>query len=623
MKSAATLSCGILLVTLLSLEIQEVGAAEPFLNFKPFKAFGFKSRGADETSDDFDERFETKVETPLLGEYIIIREKHLIMVQGVGLVMGLDGTGGDPSPSPLRTALADDMRRRQVKPGQLLRSPNTALVIVRAYVPVLVDKGERFDIEVRLPKESNASNLQGGYLMETYLTEQAIVPGRGVLKGFAFAKAKGPVLIAPGDKDDVSLAGVMQRGRVLAGGTSLRSRDLKIYLRNDFKYGRMSQRVAKAIGERFFAYNRHGLREELAQAKTDQEIVLKIQPRYKDNYPRYLKVIRNIARHETDVARQVRMQQLQRELQNPEKAELASLRLEAIGDDAIPALRTGLKHPALEVRFHSASALAYLRDTEGLPELAEAVREEPAFRVHALAAMSASDDAEAAMLLRELLNETSIETRYGAFRALTTLDKNDPFVRGEDMNGEFRLHTVHGDGGSLIHLTNHRKAEVVVFGADQEVRPPMVVRAGNQILVKAEGGAEKATLSRFSVSGRERRMEVSLQVDDIIRAAVELGATYPDIAQMLTEADRQHNLQGQFAIDALPEAGRIYYRPSVFKDQAEVSATDRKSDSESRKPTADDAPQQPQGAESGDESFVDSAPSGLRALDPRRLFRRE
>ncbi|MEM9701787.1 MAG: hypothetical protein AAF907_05030 [Planctomycetota bacterium] len=58
----------------------------------------------------------------------------------------------------------------------------------------------------------------------------------------------------------------------------------------------------------------------------------------------------------------------------------------------------------------------------------------------------------------------------------------------------------------------------------------------------------------------EDTRETSTKIADVIRACVELGASYPDIAGMLQEADAQHNLPGQLAIDALPTGGRIYRR---------------------------------------------------------------
>ena len=385
-----------------------------------------------QSPDEKDSPLETTVQTPMIGEHTTIAGLNLITLQGVGLVTGLDGTGSDAPPSHYREMMLDDMRRRNIKnPNQILASPNTALVIVRAYLPPLVRKGDKFDIEVRVPGESESTSLNGGWLMETYLSEQQIVPGQGLMKGHVFAKAQGPILVSTGEGDKESLAGVLRRGRVLGGGTSTTERDLTIFLRNDFRSFRNAKRIASRIGTRYFTYNEYGLREPLAEAKTDQRIVLKIPPKYKDNYPRYLQTIRNIAFRETTIAKRVRMEKLSEKLNNPRTAEKASLQLEAIGNDAVPVLRQALKNSSLEVRFHASVALAYLEDAEGVPHLAEAARDEPAFRIFAYAALAAVDDAESHLTLRDLMSGTSAETRYGAFRSLTVLDANDPFIRGE------------------------------------------------------------------------------------------------------------------------------------------------------------------------------------------------
>ncbi len=56
----------------------------------------------------------------------------------------------------------------------------------------------------------------------------------------------------------------------------------------------------------------------------------------------------------------------------------------------------------------------------------------------------------------------------------------------------------------------------------------------------------------------DQKRVVSTRVDDVIRAIVELGGTYPDVVQALQEAKAAGCLEGRFEIDALPEAGRTY-----------------------------------------------------------------
>src|SRR5262249_54948228 len=179
------------------------------------------------------------------------------------------------------------------------------------------------------------------------------------------------------------------------------------------------------------------------------------------------------------------------DLLEPETSAQAALKLEAIGEQGIPTLKVGLKSNDPQVRFHSAEALAYLGDPAGLPALFEAARDQYAFRIFALAAMACLEDPEVHVKLRDLMDFPSPETRYGAFRALTTLDKNDPFVRGEALNHQFRLHTLRTEGPPMVHITNCKKAEVVVFGADQDIKTPIFARAGNNIIVSGAPGADR------------------------------------------------------------------------------------------------------------------------------------
>ncbi|MEX0717331.1 MAG: flagellar basal body P-ring protein FlgI [Planctomycetaceae bacterium] len=531
-----------------------------------WNAFRLGGPAGGETSGDddlFSAPNETgvSVNTSFVGDYGTVEGLNVVAITGVGLVVGLKGTGGDPPPSMYRNLMLDEMRRRGVaNPNAVLASPDTAVVAIKAYLPPLVRKGEKFDIEVSLPDTGEATSLNGGYLLETRLSEQAIVPGRGVIDGHEFAKAEGPILISTGEGDEGSLAGVLRRGRVLGGATSLKDRHMAFYLRHDFRSARNAKRLATRIGQRFYSLNEHGIREPLAEAKTDQQVELKIHPRYKENFPRYIQIVRAVSFNETPVAERIRLQQLKDRLHDPEESERAAFELEAIGTNAIDTLKGGLDSRRLEVRFHSAAALAYLGRDDGVPQLAEAARVEPAFRVYALAALAVLERSAAPRHLRELMSEPSSELRYGSFRALSTLNPGDSFIRGETLNDAFRLHVLDTAGEPMVHLTHKAKQEIVLFGAGQLLKTPITVRAGNQIHVTGHPGSETITVSRYD-RGIPVRKEVSTRLVDVIRAAAECGATYPDIAQMLIQAEKGHNLEGRIEIDALPRAGREYLRP--------------------------------------------------------------
>ena len=531
----------------------------------------FRFQNAEKDRESQEQSRDRHKETEFVGNFAAISGNNVIAIHGVGFVTGLDGTGEDPQPSVYRTQLEDDMKKRGVHNyREQLKSPNTALVLLTAYLPADIQKSGNYDVEVRLPPNTEATSLEGGWLLPADMTEQANVQGQGTLKGKIFGRATGPILvsIAKGENRE----GVLKRGRILGGGTAFKDRTLGLYLRSDFRSGRNTSRIADRIGTRFHCYE-HGQKKSLAEAKDDQYVQLKVHPRYKDNYPRYMQVIRHVAFRENDLQRRDRMERLQEDLVDPDRSAKAAIQYEAIGTESTMFLKKGLNHPSPEVRFYAAEALAYLGDDSGAEELAKLAKDEPAFRVYCVAALSALDEAVCFQLLRDLMDEPSAETKYGAFRALWTLDKDDPAIRGLKLNDHFLLHVVNSKGDPMIHLTRHRRPEVVLFGSDQKFRAPLALTAGNHINVNAQAGSDHITLTRFAVGQPDQRKVVSTKVADVIIAAADMGATYPDIAQMLAQASEQYNVEGRVELDALPQAGRLYYRTVTDEDKQTKKST--------------------------------------------------
>jgi len=489
-----------------------------------------------------------------------------VQVEGVSLVTGLDGTGEDPPPSPQRAALVAEMQRRQVQsPSRILASPDTALVLVRGYLRPGMQKGDRFDVEVRAPSRSNTESLRGGWLLSARLTELAVL-GRQIHSGHLLASAEGAVLVDPIAKLDTDRP-LLTRGRVLEGGITVRSRSLGLSIDTEHKSIRDSQQIGAAINRRFHMLS-GGEQRGVATPKTDAFVALRVHPRYKDNIGRYMRVVRNIAIHETPSEHQERLELLEQQLSDPLTANTAALRLEAIGnEDAVAVLKEKIAAEDSEVRFYAAEALAYLDQTDAVEPLARAAREEPAFRLNALAAISAMDDAIAHDALRDLLQVNSAETRYGAFRALTAMRSTDPLIRGESLGGQFSYHLLDTRGPPMIHVTRSHRAEIVLFGRDQTVRLPFVADAGKRILVNGLKG-DRITVSRFEPGKEDKQRIVSNKVDDLIHAIVELGGTYPDVVQTLAEAKAAGALEGQLHVDALPESGRRPHRTAEAESAA-------------------------------------------------------
>lgn len=493
----------------------------------------------------------------LIGDITKPWGTNYVVLEAPALVMGLKKSGSDPAPSPMRSALTSDMQARDVKrPGAILESPSTSLVLVRGYLPPGVRKGDRFDIEVRVPKKSETTSLRNGWLMETRLREVAVLDSM-LHTGHTEALAEGQVIIDEvfqGSDDELSQV----RGRVLGGAVSLASRPLGLSVRGENHSIKTSSLIGAAINSRFYA-RRRGVKRGVATPKRDNFIELEVHPRYKHNLARYIRVVQSIALSESPAQRIRRMGRLESQLLNSRTSASAALQLEAIGKEALPVLQRAIVSEDPEVRFYAAEALAYLDGADAAEPLAEVAKNEPAFRWHAIAALAAMDHPNARDALVGLFDVPSAETRYGAFRALRTRDPADPLVRGEQFGDHFSYHTISTTGPTMIHCARSKRPEIVVFGKDLRLQPPDFLYAGKDIMVKA-AGPDRIKVIGFDIGKDDKEEYCSSRLDDVIRSIVRAGGGYGDVVQFLKEANRKKYLDTRVVVGALPRKGRVYQR---------------------------------------------------------------
>lgn len=494
---------------------------------------------------------------------------NFIVLEAPALVMGLNDTGSDPPPSPQRTALVSDMQTRNVKrPNEWLAKPNTSLVLVRGYLPPGVRKGDRFDIEVRVPRKSETTSLRNAWLMETRLREVAVLDSM-LRTGHTEAKAEGQVIIDAvfqGNDDELSEV----RGRVLGGAVSLTSRPLGLAVRGETNSIKTASLIGAAINARFHA-RRRGVKRGVATPKRDNYIELEVHPCYKHNLARYIRVVQSIALSESPAERVQRQQRLEQQLLAPSTSANAALQLEAIGKEAIPVLERAIVSKDPEVRFYTAEALAYLDGADAAGPLAEAAASEPAFRWHAIAALAAMDHPNARDALISLFDVPSAETRYAAFRALRTKNPMDPLVRGEQFGDHFTYHTVNTSGPTMVHCARSKRPEIVVFGKDLRLQPPGFLYAGKDIMLKA-AGQDRIKVIRFDLGEEDREEYCSTRLDDVVRTIAKTGGDYGAVLQCLHDAQRRDYLDTRVVVDALPRKGRVYKRETTDEGNYERHA---------------------------------------------------
>jgi flagellar basal body P-ring protein FlgI len=576
-----------------------------------------------------------------VGDIAFVRANDNIKVEGVGLVIGLDGTGSDPEPSMWRTKLLDRMRKAQVPNAEKwLESPTTSLVLVRGTIPAGVSEQDRWDVELELTPASTTTSLAGGYLMLTPMNVVQVLDGQS-LDGQVMAEGFGPVLI-----DSAAGAGGPKKARVLGGARAKKDLPYTMVLKESRQGYRTADLLQKVVNLRF--HQRKGIDQVgMATAKSPQYLVLNVPRVYHHNQFRYFQIIERLPMVDTPELRARRQDQWTKELLDPKTAGQAALRLEGIGRNASGALKQGLESADPQVRFFAAEALAYLGDPAGVDVLAEAATGRPEFRPFALAAMAAMDDSASALRLRALMNQPDPSLRYGAFNALRTMDEHDPFLgriavlhepkadeppddatalklhsaprrsrpRPED---PFALYVVDCEGPPMVHIARTRRCEVVLFGRDQRLLLPVVLGGTGPILLNATANDREVQVSRIGASGAglpDVKVACRPELAEIIRSIADLGGTYPDVLAVLQMAERQKNLEGPVVVDAVPSATDLY-------DAAQLAGVDA-AKAKAAQDAAKADPAVGRASAPGASAKAAEGPSRPRLLDRLRLRRRD
>ena len=410
----------------------------------------------------------------------------------------------------------------------------------------------------------------------------------GVREGRKQGSCNGPILVEPKtgtDRDKMTQC----RGVVLGGGISTVARPVELRVRMEAakpdKF--LTMKIESAINRRFQIVTANGGKEKVAKAQTDTKMELRIPTKYKQNIYRFVNVIRCMPIVETEAQRIDRLKVLEKKLMEPTTAKRASLELEAIGKSGIDTLKVGLTSSNAYVQFQAAQALAYLDESDAAPILGKTALEDHVNRGYALLALCALNDLYAYEELRQLMNAPTAETRYGAFRALSAMRPNDPLVAGELLGKKtFTLCVVPSTGVPMLHVSKTNRAEIVVFGENQTFKYPLTVEAANNIIVRASSPTE-IVIARFEPNQPDQKRVVSSRVEEVIRALSDVGATYPDVLEVLQAAIEQKALDASFRIDALPTTDRFNPYDTTFKKEEKLTKNRKKKSADEPRPEED------------------------------------
>jgi hypothetical protein len=549
-----------------------------------FVLVGCQSSGQHRAKAEDDSELQ-RYDIATIGDRTTVGNAAPLPLGGVGLVEGLEGTGGDCNHDSYRAMLVKDLEKDRVPNiPALLKSTDHALVIVEAQIPPGANRGDLVDVEIKLPPGTRATSLRGGILRKSYLFNYDFAKnlrpdyqgGNQMFMGHKRAVAKGPIIVGTGDGDEATR---VKSGKIWAGARLLADQPLALVMNQDSQQGRFTSLIMDRVNASFQESSvSPGLDSRLAYTKNQYSIDLRVPQQYRHNLPRYLRVVRVIpltemadAPGKTEADRRSYRQKLGDDLLDPSRTIIAALRLEALGAKSIPILKDkGLRSEHALVRFASAEALAYLGHPSCAEELYKAAVSTPLLRAYALTALASLDEAICHIKLKELVTSNlDDQVRYGAFRGLQMLNENDPLVKGELLNDSFWLHRVAANTKPFVHILTSKRAEVVLAGETPTFKPPFSFLA-NEFAITATKGDDRCTVSRFPLHSAPARKQCSLVLEDVIRTMADLGAHYPEVVALLQQATSCNGLSCRLLIDALPQAADIRELVQAGKDPSEM-----------------------------------------------------
>lgn len=493
-----------------------------------------------------------------IGSMATIGGANSILLSGLGFVVGLNGTGGQPLNDEVALTMEREMGLLGIgkstdlggtpidglSPRQLLQDRNTAVVLVSAVIPAGSPQGSTFDVYVRA---LNASSLEGGKLWTTDLRlgRASVFGGPQTRK---LGEAKGQVFINPFAEPGAETAGVSERvGRVLDGGVVTEQLQITVTLDNP-SHGRARQ-VVSAVNSRF--PERPGDDGPIARGKDDAIIQVTLPFSYRDRPADFMRLLATMRLDQSSP--QVYARGYAGALRRD--AYLASdltWALQALGEPALPFLRDLYDDPELVPRLAALRAGAGLGDPRVAPHLKElATDANTDTRVDAIRLLARIDGGPTIdELLRDQLDEPLLTVRIAAYEALaeraerayvqqlielemtTTRPMSErPTLREIKRHAERRLPpgSIQGvvrrpiedkflldrvpSGDPLVYITQSGTPRIVIFGENPTLRKPLFLSAwSDRLMLIGESEGDPLRMYYRPLEGEAIQLDVAKYV---------------------------------------------------------------------------------------------------------------
>lgn len=589
------------------------------------------------------------------------------LVSGLGVVVGLNGTGGGELPQSIMTTMEREVARNgvgrggmsaetslgPVTPQEFLRSTSVAVVIVEARIAPGAPEGSKFDVFVRTLPGSSVTSLEGGTL---WTTELRIGPAAvfGAVKTRKIAEARGPVFInpfsdsGPDSSGGAEISVTRTRGRVLNGGLVTDPLMIEMVLDNDSHTRARS--IVQAINSKFpreagdEGATARGRGRSGAEATAVQSIALRVPSAYREKPAEFLQLVRAM-RVDPSLPQEYAQQYVETLKTNPGMAGDIRWMLQALGKPALPAMAGMYDYPEFNPRMAALAAGARLGDprTTG-PLLDLATSGPPGLRTDAIRLLGDMPrDPSINLGLRDLLGSKELDVRVAAYEALRK--RRDPIIGMQALGGtperaDFVMEMVpriNAGDEPLIYVTQQGEPRVVLFGGfdPRAVRTrernkyggillsrPMITSAfGDRLLLSADSPG--STVRMRYTNPRTGQVMTLDRVPEDLGEFIEfmarktgpeeprpgLGLTYSEVVTVLYELSKQGGVQAAFAT----EEDRL--RAEIFEAARTTMLSDRPEGEAELGPDATVfAPVAPAGKGAGSEKGVGATEGGSRIV---------
>jgi hypothetical protein len=489
-----------------------------------------------------------------VGDLTEIVASNPIPVKGVGLVVGLAGTGSSECPAATREYLRKYIitqvgRKDLVNPDVMINSMDTAVVIVEGTIPPAATKYQAFDVTVKPYPDTQTTSLVGGRLYTTELKFMAKIAD-SLETSRTLAYAAGPVFIdSLADSKTNAKSGI-----VLGGGKVIEDYPITLSLiKPDY---RAAAYIRNRINQRFG--------KDVANAVSDSVINISVPEDYKDKKAKFIMLIKSLYIASAATNEDIRINQLIVELKNSKEKTKSQIALEAIGRPAEDELASLIDTNDLDTKFSAASTLMAIGDDRGLKTLRDFAQDPcSSFRILAINNIGEYGyKSDVIALMNRVASDPNFAVRYAAYNYLQRFSA--PTIIRTIVSGDFFVDQVITSGPKTIYVNRKQQPGIVLFGAPMDCEKGLYIESDDGgIIINSQPTDDRISVLRKHpiTGGLMGPLKCSTRVADIIKLLGDpptpkddktrpgLGVPYAEIIQLLK------NMADKNAVNAAFVAG--------------------------------------------------------------------